>query len=88
MSRGALAALLLGSLGGVGCSPSPCQRVCTKLSTCKVVASESQCQKDCQAPPNGGTTCHNEDAIATCIEGATCEQLMDVTSTLQCPTCD
>ncbi len=75
-------------LVGAGCAASPCQRVCTKLATCKVVASESQCQSDCQKPPNGGSPCNNEDAIATCIEGATCQQLTDVTSTLQCPTCD
>ena len=70
------------------CGESPCEKACTKLASCSAVTSESQCQADCQTPPNGAAPCDNEDAIATCIQGATCEQLTDVTSTLQCPTCD
>ncbi len=79
-------ALLVG-LALVGCSPSPCHRTCTKLASCQVVPDEAQCEKDCDSPPNGGQPCSNEDAIATCIENATCDQLTSVTSQLQCPAC-
>jgi hypothetical protein len=82
------ALVLLVPLLVVGCGESPCQKVCTKLASCSVVTDAKQCQSDCESPPNGGAPCDNEDAIATCMEAATCEQLTDVTSTLTCPTCD
>jgi hypothetical protein len=74
----------------LGCSPSPCSRVCNKLNSCPGVlaVSESQCENDCNNPPNGGQTCSNEDAIATCIEQASCQELSQEDSRLQCPSCD
>jgi hypothetical protein len=70
-----------------GCGANPCQRTCTKLASCKVVTNEAQCEYDCKHPPNGGRTCSNEDAIATCIENASCDDLTKESSRLKCPAC-
>jgi hypothetical protein len=72
----------------VGCGPSPCDRVCTKLNSCHALTvSESQCATDCSHPPNGARTCTNEDAIASCFEQASCDDLTNESSRLRCPTC-
>jgi hypothetical protein len=78
----AAAAVLL-----AGCGSDACKRTCAKLKSCGAVTDELQCVKDCETPPNGGRTCSNEDAIATCFEAATCADLTSESSRLTCPSC-
>ena len=70
-----------------GCGSDACKRTCAKLKRCGAVTNEAQCVKDCETPPNGGRTCSNEDAIATCFENATCEEVTSESSRLTCPSC-
>lgn len=82
--RSSLAALLLLL---AGCGSSPCDTVCKKLASCSALTStEAQCVEDCEKP-SSGHTCANEDAIASCFNAATCDQLTSQSSTLQCPSC-
>jgi hypothetical protein len=71
----------------LGCGSSSCARVCRKLASCKALSTdESTCTKDCEKPTLG-RTCANEDAIASCIENASCDELTKETSQLKCPAC-
>lgn len=70
-----------------GCGSDACKRTCAKLKSCGAVTNQTQCVKDCETPPNGGRTCSNEDAIATCFEKATCEEVTSESSRLSCPSC-
>jgi len=87
--RSLLTALAVAALGLAACGPSPCARVCQKLASCDgaLVTTEAQCTADCEDPA-AGHTCANEDAIASCIEGASCEALTSASSRLQCPGCE
>ncbi|MBS2026929.1 MAG: hypothetical protein JST54_03405 [Deltaproteobacteria bacterium] len=82
-----VAFVVLVALVVVGCGSSPCSTVCKKLASCNAItSSEKQCEDDCEHPASG-RTCLNEDAIATCFQNATCDELTSQSSRLQCPTC-
>jgi hypothetical protein len=69
------------------CGSSPCRDVCHKLASCNALSStEDQCTQDCEHPVSG-RTCDNEDAIASCITQASCDDLTLTSSRLKCPTC-
>ena len=88
-----LAASCLAAL--CACGPSPCGRVCQKLDSCGALVlpdggtdgAEAACEQDCSNPPSGHT-CVNEDAIASCFEQASCDDLTKESSRLQCPGCE
>jgi hypothetical protein len=78
--------LVLAALAA-GCGSSPCAKVCQKLQTCNALSvSVAQCTQDCEQPANGHS-CANEDAIASCMESASCDDLTKESSRLKCPAC-
>lgn len=84
-----LASLLMTllALSSQGCGRSACARVCQKLSSCKALSTdEATCTRDCEKPALG-RTCSNEDAIASCIENASCDDLTKESARLRCPAC-
>lgn len=92
----ARAFIALVALSLAACGASPCSRVCQKLDSCGALAlpdggssgAELACEQDCENPPGGGHTCTNEDAIASCFEAASCEDLTSESSRLKCPSCE
>ena len=79
--------LAIALLALAGCGSSPCSKVCQKLGSCNALqVSVQQCTQDCEQPANGHS-CANEDAIASCIESASCDDLTKETSRLKCPAC-
>jgi hypothetical protein len=80
--------LALGALALLaGCGASPCAKVCQKLGSCNALSvSVDQCTKDCEQPANGHS-CANEDAIASCMDAASCDDLTKESSRLKCPAC-
>ena len=84
------ALLILAFATLAGCGASPCAQVCQKLSSCSALmsgVSESQCEQDCEHPASG-RTCSNEDAIASCVQSASCDDLTLESSRLKCPGCE
>lgn len=70
-----------------GCGGSGCARVCKKLAACKALSTDvDTCTRDCEKPTLG-RTCSNEDAIAGCIENASCDDLTKESARLHCPVC-
>lgn len=84
MTRPAL--LLASLLFAAGCS-SPCEETCKRFVECGVVADQTACVSACEQPPGGGHPCSNQEAIASCVTAATCDELTKPSSRLSCPAC-